>query len=158
MAAVFVAGLILHVVVHTCFGFSFRTPRLMTLTIAAISLRWGSVAGGYLGALGGLILALLSGESPFAGTASLAMAGWLAGELPSHFALESIRAIRLAVMATVLTELLVVCLIRWNVPPDPTNALIWASGWAVVLGPILYRSVLWLSTPPPAQRPPAEPE
>jgi cell shape-determining protein MreD len=158
VAVIFLVGLVLHVVVHLWFGFSWRTPRLMTLTIAAIGLRWGSVAGGYLGALAGLILALLSGESPFAGTFALAAAGWLAGEIPSRFAIESPRAIRLAILATVLTELVVVCVARRILPPGDVNALIWAAGWAVVLGPILYKLVVRLSTPPPAQRLPTEPE
>lgn len=157
-AAIFGVGLILHVGVHACFGLSFRTPRLLTLTVAAIALRWGSVAGGYWGALGGLLLALLSGESPFAGTFALAATGWLAGEIPSRFALESRRAVALAIAAGVLTELLMVCIIRWMILPGGANALIWATGWAVVLGPFLYQMVVWLSTPPPAQRLPIEPE
>jgi len=157
-AAIFLAGLIFHVALHAWFGFSFRTPRLMTLTVVALALRWGSVTGGYLGGLGGLILAILTGENPFAGTLAMAAAGWLAGEIPSHFAIESVRATRLAVMAGVLTELAMVCLTRWILLPGGTNALIWAAGWAVILGPVLYRIVVLASAPPPAPRMPSEPE
>jgi len=158
MAVIFLAGLVLHVIVHTSFGFSYRAPRLLSLTVAAIALRWGSVAGSYLGAFGGLILALLAGESPFAGTFALAAAGWVAGEIPSRFVVESHRAVGLAILASVLTELMIVCVVKWIVLPGGSNAVIWAAGWAVALGPFLYQLVVRLSTPPPAQRLPSETE
>jgi hypothetical protein len=153
---IFLTAMVLHVAAHALFGFSYRTPRFVTLAVVTIGLRWGSIAGGYLGALSGLLLALLSGEAPFAGTTALALAGWFAGEIPSRFVLESHRAVGLAIAASGLIELLLVCLIRWVLPPGGLNAVIWIMGWGVIVSPFFYRFIVWLSTPPPPQRLSAE--
>jgi len=149
---IFLAAMVLHVAAHALFGFSDRTPRFVTLAIVMIGLRWGSIAGGYLGALGGLLLALISGEAPFAGTTALALAGWFAGEIPPRFVLESHRAVGLAMAASGLVELALACLIRWVVPPGGLNAVIWSVGWGVVAGPFVYWLIVRLSTPPPPPR------
>jgi len=155
---IFVVGLILHLVVQRWFALSYRMPRILTLTAVTIGLRWGSVAGGFLGGVGGLILALFSGEPPFAGTAAMAAAGWVAGEIPSRFALESHKVIGLSVAFCSWLELALVFLMRAILPADSLNALIWVTGWSVIFGPPLYWLAVWLSTPPPTQRLPTEPE
>ena len=130
---------------------------LVTLAVAVIGLRWGSIAGAYLGALGGLVPALLTGEAPFAATAAMSLAGLIAGELPERFVIESHRAVAVAVMVVALAELIAVHLLKGLTPQGGTNAAVWAAGWAVVVGPLLHRLVVRLTTPPPAPRLPMEP-
>lgn len=152
------AGLVLDVSTSLLFGFNFRAPRFTALAIAVLGLRWGSIAGGYWGAGAGLMLALYSGDRPFAPTVALAAAGWLAGELPGRVVIESYRAIGLAVAVVTLTEMTLLCLFRWLLPFGGINAPIWIIGWAVILGPSLYRFVVRISTPPPPPHLPGEPE
>lgn len=158
IALILLTAMVLHIAGHNWVGFSDRAPRVVTLAVAVIALRWGSVAGAFLGALCGLTLALLSGEAPFAGTAALAVAGWLAGEIPTRFVVESHRAIGLAILVASLMELVLVCLMRRIMPPGGLDAVIWMAGWAIVVGPLLYRLVARLSTPPSVPRLPREPE
>ena len=158
VASILLVAMVVHIAAHSWVGFSYRTPRVVTLAIAVIGLRWGSVAGAFLGALSGLFLVLLTGEAPFVGTAALAAAGWVAGEIPTRFVVESYRTIGLAILAAALTELVLVCLMRGMMPPGGLNALIWMAGWAMIVGPSLYRLVVRLSTPPPVPRLPSEPE
>jgi len=157
LAAFFVVGAIaLQVAVQSLAGPTYRVPRLPTLAVAAIGLRWGSVAGGFWGGAAGLLLALISGEPPFAATAALAAAGWVAGELPGRFVIESRRAVAVAVMVASVVELALVGIIRGIVPPGGLKMVVWAAGWAVVLGPPVYRALVRFSTPPPAPRQPVE--
>jgi hypothetical protein len=158
IVATLLIALILQIILHIWFPFSYRTPRLVTLAVAVIGLRWGSVAGAWLGALSGLVLALLAGEAPFAGTAALALAGLIAGEIPERFALESYRSVAVATMGVALAELAVVHLLKGFVPPGGLNAAIWTAGWAVVGGPLLYWLIGRLTTPPPEPRLPTLPE
>jgi hypothetical protein len=157
-ALIILVALMLDVSSQIWLGFSFRAPRFTALAIAVVGLRWGSIAGGYWGAGAGLILALHSGDLPFAPTAALAAAGWLAGELPGRFVFESFRSIGLAIAAVALTEVGLVCLLRWTTPPGGIVVPVWTLGWAVILGPLLYRLVVRLSTPPPPPHLPVEPE
>ncbi len=158
MTAVFVLAMALHCVVSTILPFDFRVPRLLPLAVAVIALRWGSIAGGCWGALGGLILALLSGEPPFAAATALTVSGWIAGEIPSRFPLESSAAIGLAIAVSMLLELALVFVFRGILPAESLRAAIWTTGWAMMVGPLLYGLVVHLSTAPPGQRLPTEPE
>ncbi|MBM3335380.1 hypothetical protein FJY63_12025 [Candidatus Sumerlaeota bacterium] len=158
MGLIFALGLIAQVVACALPGFIFWAPRTTTLSVIAIGLRWGAIAGAYYGALGGLILALLSAEAPFAPAAAMATAGWLAGEIPLRFVLESRRAIALATLACALLEIAMVSLLRGMTLSRAISAAVCACAWAVVLGPLIYRLAVRLSTAPPSQRLPTEPE
>lgn len=157
-ALMVLAALVGDVVTQHWFGFSFRAPRFTTLAIAIIGLRWGSVEGAYWGAGSGLVLALYAGELPFAATAALAASGWLAGEIRGRVVIESYRAIGLALAAPALAEWALVSLFLWMVLPGGINGALWAIGWAIVVGPLFYRLVVRLSTPPPEPSMPAGPE
>jgi hypothetical protein len=152
------AGVGLHVAIQRFVDFDWRAPRVATLVIAVIGLRWGSVVGAYVGAAVGLILACFSGEPPFGATVAMAAVGLLAGEAPEHFVIESRRAVSVALLLAAEAELLVVCVLRGILPPGGLNVLIWTAGWAVVLGPLIYWLAKRLSTPPAVPRLPAEPE
>jgi hypothetical protein len=152
MTTFFVLGLLAHVAIQPVAGFSDRAPRVLTISVVVIGLHWGTIAGALAGALGGFILALFAGEPPFAATAAMAAAGGLAGEIPTRFVLETYRAIALAAMAAVVFEIVLVSLLRGILLPNILNLLIWAAGWAALLGVLLYWLAAWLSTAPTTPR------
>jgi len=156
VAAIFLAGFVGHLIAHQLFAFDDRAPRLLTITVAVIGLRWGSVAGGYFGALGGLLLALYAGEPPFPGTAGMAAAGWLAGGIPARFVIETYRGAALAIVTAALFELVLVSSIRGATPPNSLRVALWSAGWALVLGLLLYGLVRRWSAAPPISRLPKE--
>lgn len=133
-----VGGLVLQVIFHRLFELDFRAPRFATVAVIVIGLRWGSVAGAWLGALAGVLLALASGEPPFAGTAALALVGFFAGEAPRWVVLESYRAITVAAVLGAVIEIGAISLLRGFIPPGGLRAAIWAAGWTVAFVPLLY--------------------
>jgi hypothetical protein len=154
---ILLGGIALHIIAGRYMGLDPRCPRFGVIAVAVIGLRWGSVRAAYAGAFAGFVLAMIAGEGPFAGTLALAAAGWIAGESREWFFIESVRASAVVMVLAVLTEWVLIVLMRETIPPGAGQAALWNMAWAVVFGPITDWGVGRFLTERKSARLPSEP-